>query len=152
MKKILPFLLLLPLLALADGNDPTTLPTATPVYVTASQATTNCYHAAAAAAAQATATAPACPAQIPFFYVTLIESTYSAIAAPAATLMATTTTNLGTFGASQAMQAAVGENSRQWPFAVPLKTTTAVTATTVVGNAGVAAISQNMKVCGFCAK
>lgn len=139
-------------IALADGNDPTTLPSATPVYVVASQAATLCVHAAAAANAQATATAPACGLSL-YFYVTLIESTYSAIAAPAATLMATTTTNFNTsMGFSQAMQAAVGENSRILIFPIPLKTAQPNTATTVVGNGAVAAISENMKLCGFCAK
>lgn len=139
-------------LALADGNDPTTNPQATPVAIYSQQATTNCVHNAAAAGAQATATVNACGPGL-FFYVTLVESTYSAIAAPAATLMATTTTNFTTsFGASQAMQAAVGENSRIWTFAVPLKTAAANTATTVVGNAGVTSISENVKLCGFCAK
>lgn len=138
--------------ALADGNDPTTLPSSTPVYVVASQATTNCNHQAAAAGSQATVTINACGAGL-YFYITAVESTYSAIAAPAATLMATTSTNIpGSFGFSQPMQAAVGDNSRMMSFPVPLKTTTANTATTLVGNAGVASISQNMKLCGFCAK
>jgi hypothetical protein len=138
--------------ALADGNDPTTLPSATPVYVVASQGSTTCASNAAAAAAQATATINACPAG-QFFYITYAESAYSAIAAPAATLMATTSTNIpGSFGWSQPMQAAVGDNIRTASFAVPLKTSTAATATTLVGNAGVASISQNMKLCGFCAK
>jgi hypothetical protein len=138
--------------ALADGNDPTTLPSATPVYLVSSQATTSCVHSAAAANAQATATIPACGAGL-YFYVTYVESTYSAIAAPSATLMATTSTNIpGSFGFSQPMQAAVGDNSRTAAFAVPLKTTAANTATTLVGNGAVASISQNMKLCGFCAK
>lgn len=154
MKKLLPTLL--PLLALsviarADGNIPSSIPGSTPVYIVASQATTNCVHAAAAANAQATATLPSCGAG-QYAYITLIESTYSAIAAPSATLMATTTTNFTTsMGFSQPMQAAVGESSRILYFNPPLKTQSAATPTTVVGNAGVASISENMKICGFCA-
>lgn len=152
MKRLALLCCLLAVPALADGNDPTTLPSATPVALISSQATTNCVHAAAAAGAQATVTVNACGAGL-YFYVTLIESTYSAITAPAATLMATTSSNFTTsMGFSQPMQAAVGDNSRVLTFPVPLKTAAANTATTLVGNAGVTSISENMKLCGFCAK
>lgn len=145
-------LLLFSVLVRADGNDPTTNLSSTAVYIVASQATTSCVHTAAAANGQAIVTIPACGAGS-YFYITYVESTYSAIAAPAATLMATTSTNIPTsFGFSQPMQAAVGDNSRTVAFAVPLKTTLANTATVLTGNAAVAAISQNMKLCGFCAK
>ena len=136
--------------ALAYGDNPATTPgVVTPVVVVASQATNVCVTANAAAGAQATVTIPAVPGQ--FFYATLVESSYSAIAAPVATLMTTTSTNLtASFSIQQAMQAAVGENRVIYTFpAAPLKSTTVGTATTLVGNAGVAAISQSLKACGF---
>ena len=81
--------------AFADGNVVTNTPNATAVAVVSQQAGTLCITANAAAAAQATVTSPA-GVNGAFFYITLIESTYSAIAAPAATLMATTSTNIPT--------------------------------------------------------
>lgn len=142
----------LPLAARADGNDPTTLPSSTPVYVVASQASTTCVNALAAAAAQATVTIPACPAQ-QFFYLTMLKIQYGAIAAPAATLLATTTTNIpGNPTFNDAAPAATFHHDLVIPFPIPQKTTTAATATTIVGNAGVTSISQNFTACGFCAK
>ena len=132
----------------ADGNVPSNTPNATPVAVTSQQSATICAHAAAAANAQAVATINGVAGM--YFYITYVESTYSAIAAPAATLMATTPTNFpGTFGFSQPMQAAVGDNSRTVQFAIPLKSASPGVATVVTGNGAVASISQNMKLCGF---
>lgn len=148
-KKLALVSLLLATFVLADGNAPLNTPGATTVAITAQQATTTCVTANAAAAAQATATVPAVQGQ--FFYVTLVEVAYSAIAAPAATLLATTTTNFpGTFSVSQAMQAAVGENRVSYSFGSGgLKSSAASTATVITGNAGVASISQSIKLCGF---
>jgi hypothetical protein len=138
-------------IALADGNDTSNTPGATPVNVVSSQAGTICTVSAAAAGAQAIATINGVAGF--YFYVTWLDITYSAIAVPAATLMATTTTNFpGTFTVSQPMQAAVGDNARAFPFTVPLKTAAAGTATVVTGNAGVTSISQNIRLCGFYAK
>lgn len=135
--------------ALADGNNPTNTPGSTPVSVTSQQSATTCITSAAAAAAQAIATVPAVSGQ--YFYVTWLDITYSAIAAPSATLMAATTTNFpGSFTVSQPMQAAVGDNQRQFNFGPGgLKSAAPGTATVVSGNAGVAAISQNIRICGF---
>jgi hypothetical protein len=134
--------------ALADGNVPSNTPTATPVAVTSQQAGTICTVSAAAAGSQATATINGVAGL--YFYVTWLDITYSAIAAPAATLMAATTTNFpGTFTVSQPMQAAVGDNQRAFSFAIPLKTAAAGTNTVVTGNAGVTSISQNIRLCGF---
>ena len=86
-------------LALADGNVPSNMPGATPVAVTSMQAGTICVVSAAAAGSQATATINGVAGL--YFYITWLDITYSAIAAPAATLMATTTTNFpGTFTVS----------------------------------------------------
>lgn len=138
-------------LALGDGNVMTNIPNATPVAVVSIQASTNCIHTAAAAGAQAIATVPSCGAGF-YFYVTYAESCYSAIAAPAATLMATTSTNIPTsFGWSQPMQAVVGDSCRSASFPLGLKTTSPATATVLTGNAAVTSISENMKLCGFCA-
>jgi hypothetical protein len=135
-------------LVFADGNVPSNTPGATPVAVTSTQAGTICVVSAVAAGSQATATINGVAGL--YFYVTWLDITYSAIAAPSATLMATTTTNFpGTFTVSQPMQAAVGDNARSFPFTVPLKTAAAGTNTVVTGNAGVASISQNIRLCGF---
>ena len=147
-KKLALASLLLSALVLADGNVPGNTPGSTAVAITSNQAANTCVTANAAAAAQATATVPALAGM--FFYVTLIEVSYSAIAAPAATLMTTTSTNVsGSFSVQQAMQAAVGENRVIYPFAVPLKSSAIATATVLTGNAGVASISQSIKLCGF---
>ncbi len=148
MKRILPLFLLLPIIAFADGNVPSNTPGATPVAVTSQQAGTICTVSAAAAGSQATATIAGVAGL--YFYVTWLDISYSAIAAPSATLMAATTTNFpGSFTVSQPMQAAVGDNVRSFPFTVPLKTAAPGTATVVTGNAGVTSISQNIRLCGF---
>src|SRR5581483_12492837 len=91
-------------IAYGDGNVPSSTPNATPVAVTSTQAGTICCESAAAAAAQATCTVAGVAGQ--FFYVTLIEIQYGAIAAPSATLLATTTSNLGGIGFHDAAPAA----------------------------------------------
>jgi hypothetical protein len=78
--------------AFADGNDPTNTLGSTPVVVAASQAANFCVESNVAAAAQAIATVPAQAGM--FFYVTNLEVSLIAIAAPVATLMATTSSNL----------------------------------------------------------
>jgi hypothetical protein len=148
MKRLALLCLMFSVIALADGNVPSNTPGATPVAVTSTQAGTICANSAAAAGAQATATINGVAGL--YFYVTWLDITYSAIAAPAATLMLATTTNFpGAFTVSQPMQAAVGDNVRSFPFTVPLKTAAAGTATVVTGNAGVTSISQNIRLCGF---
>lgn len=147
MNRIVTLLCLLSAVAFADGNIPTNTPGSTPVAITSMQAATTCVTSAAAAGSQAIVTVPAVNGQ--FFYVTHLEVSYSAIAAPAATLMATTTTNFGSFTLSQAMQAVVGENRVIYAFATPVKSAVAGTATVLTGNAGVTSISQSHKLCGF---
>lgn len=144
---IIAVMLMLATFVKADGNV-TSQFGSTLVSVTSMQAATTCITAAAAAGSQATATVPALAGQ--FFYVTHLDIAYSAIAAPAATLMAATTTNFpGSFTVSQPMQAAVGDNQRLFAFTTPVKSAAAGTATVVTGNAGVASISQNIRICGF---
>ena len=149
MKKLaLVVALVVSVIALGDGNVPSNTPNATPVAIISQAAGTTCVTAVAAAGSQATATVPGIAGQ--FFYITWLDITYSAIAAPAATLMATTTTNFpGTFTVSQPMQAAVGDSARSFSLAIPLKSAVVGTATVVTGNAGVTSISQNIRICGF---
>jgi hypothetical protein len=149
MKKLVALtLFLLAAVVLADGNVPTNTPGATAVAVTANQAATTCVSNAAAAAAQATATVPAVAGQ--FFYVTMLEIQYGAIAAPTATLLATTSSNLpGSPTWNDAAPAATFQHDLVIPFMVPLKSSVVGTATVITGNTGVASISQNIKLCGF---
>lgn len=150
-KTLSALLSLLSLAALADGNDSSNTPGATPVFVTASQAATDCVESNVAAAAQAVATVPARAGQ--FFYVTNIEVTLIAIAAPVATLMATTSSNLpGAFSVRQAVQAVVGTQTTQIMLNLPLKASVANTAVVLTGPTGLANVSQNIRVCGFYAK
>lgn len=149
MKKILAIaaILLLATFAKADGNVPGQF-ASTLVSITSMQASTTCVVSAAAAAAQAIATVPAVSGQ--FFYITHLEITYSAIAAPAATLMVTTTSNIpGSLTVSQPMQAAVGDSVRTMAFTTPIKSSVVGTAVVVTGNAGVTSISSNIRICGF---
>lgn len=150
MKKILPFLLLLPLIARADGNDPSSTPGVTSVYVAASQAATVCVESNVAAGSATSTTVPAVAGQ--YFYITSITSMLNAIAAPAATLYPTTSSNVpGSFSVRQAVQAAVGSFDHNECFSVPLKTSVAGTATVFTGTA-LANVSAMFRVCGFYAK
>ena len=151
MKKFALLLSLFSLAAFADGNDLTTNPQATQVAIISIQAATTCVQSSVAAGSQAVATVPAVPGQ--FFYLTSLAVQLNAIAAPVATLMTTTSTNLpGAIGVSQAMQAAVGSAFYSEAFAVPLKSSLANTATVVSGATGLANVSQLIRVCGFYAK
>lgn len=146
--KYLAFALLLAVMVRADGNVTSNVPGATAVAITSQQASTICVVSAVAAGSQAVATINGVAGL--YFYVTWLDITYSAIAAPSATLMAATTTNFpGTFTVSQPMQAAVGDNQRAFDFTTPLKTATSGANTVVTGNAGVPSISQNIRLCGF---
>lgn len=148
MKKLALLLLFISVAVFADGNNPTNTPGATPVAVVASQASTTCISAAGAAGAQATATVPAVSGQ--FFYVTYLEIEYGAIAAPSATLLATTSSNLpGSLVWNDAAPATTFQHDISMSFTVPLKSSAAGIATVVTGNAGVASISQRINICGF---
>lgn len=146
MKKLFALLVLLPTLALADGNvQPNG---AAPVSVVSIQAATTCVESAVAAASQAVVTVPALSGQ--YFYITSITVVLNAIAAPAATLMATTTTNVpGSYTVRQAVQAAVGTQQYIDTLNVPLKASVVGTAVVFTGPTGLANVSQHIRVCGF---
>lgn len=153
MKKLALVVALFAALAYGDGNVTSNTPNATPVAVTSQQAANVCVTASAAANAQATCTIPAVAGVS--FYVTYIDIEYGAIAAPTATLLTTTTTNLSsgnTLAWKTAFPAAATDLSRVVTLGVPLKASAAGTAVTVVGNGAVASISQSITVCGFYAQ
>ncbi len=142
------FALLLSLLALnvfADGNvQPNG---ATPIAVVSNQAASFCVENPVAAGSASVATVPAQSGL--YFYVTNISVALNAIAAPVATLMPTTSTNLpGAFSIRMAVQAAVGNFLWTEAFSVPLKSSVVGTATVLTGTA-LANVSQNIRVCGF---
>jgi hypothetical protein len=147
MKKLAAVLaVLVAAIAMADGNVPQN--GSTPVAISSNQAATTCVVSSVASGSQATATVPAVAGQ--FFYVSFIEIQYGAIAAPAATLLSTTSTNLpGALSWSVAFPAAVGNFDNALTFTVPIKSSVVGTATVITGNAGVTSISENIKVCGF---
>lgn len=137
--------------ALADGNDPSNYPGATPVFVTAVQAANVCVESNVAANAQAIATVPVVAGLS--FYVTSVTVILNAIAAPVATLMATTSTNLpGSYSVRQAVQAVVGTQLYVDTLNVPLKSSASGTAVVLTGPAALANVSQNIRICGFYAK
>lgn len=97
-----------------------------------------------AAGSQATATVPALAGY--YCYITHIEVRLIAIAAPVATLMPSSTTNLGGKTFRAAMQAAVGTDSQIYAPPTPLKCGSPGTAATVVGPTGLANVSQYISV------
>lgn len=134
----------------ADGNVPTNTPGSTPVAVTSTQAANVCVESTVAAGSATSTTVPAVAGQ--FFYITNISSMLNAIAAPAATLYPTTSTNVpGSYSVRQAVQAAVGSFVYTEAFAVPLKTSVVGTATVFTGTA-LANVSASFRVCGFYAQ
>lgn len=136
--------------AYADGNDPSTNTLATPVAVISTQAATVCVESTVAAAAATAVTVPAVAGQ--YFYITNVSSMVNAIAAPVATLYATTSTNVpGSYSVRQAVQAAVGSSAYVENFPGGLKTSVAGVATTFAGTA-LANASASFRVCGFYAK
>ena len=152
MKKLAALFCLLSLVVLADGNDPTNTPGATPVSVVSSQAATICVESTVAAGSQPVVTVPACTGTLPYFYITNVSSILNAIAAPSATLVPTTTSNVpGGYSIRQAMQAAVGTSLYQESFPGGLKTIAPNTATVFTGTL-LASVSMSLRVCGFCAK
>lgn len=133
--------------ALADGNNPTATPGTTPVAVVSTQAATTCVESTVAAGSATAVTVPAIAGQ--YFYITNISSSINAIAAPAATLYPTTSTNVpGSYSIRQAAQATVFNINQQEVFATPLKTSVVGTATTFSGTA-LANVSASLRVCGF---
>lgn len=138
-------ILLVSSLALADGN--VSPNGATPVTVASSQAATTCVESNVAAGSAIAVSIPGVAGQ--YFYITSIEITLIAIAAPTATLTPVTSTNVpGSKSFRLAMQAAVGTASMFLTYATPLKTSVAGTATTFTGTV-LANVSENMSVCGF---
>lgn len=162
MKKAFPFLILFaistgigaglsglslfPHEAEADGNVPPN--GSAPVSVVSIQAATSCTESSVAAASQAVVTVPAVSGQ--YFYITSITVMLNAIAAPVATLMATTTTNVpGAYTVRQAVQAAVGTQQYIDTLNVPLKSSVVGTAVVFTGPTGLTNVSQHIRICGF---
>lgn len=123
-----------------------TVPGATATQQTAARldAAVGVVESVVAAGSQATVTVPALSGY--YCYIVSIELYMAAIAAPAATLMQTTTTNLNAKSWRHAMQAAVGADRVTFTPSAPLKCQAIGTAATVVGNAGVTSISQQISV------
>lgn len=146
MKKLIALLVLLPVLTYADGNVPPN--GAAPVAIMSIQAATSCTESAVAAASQSVVTIPALSGN--YFYITSITVVLNAIAAPVATLMATTTTNVpGSYTVRQAVQAAVGTQQYVDTLNIPLKSSVVGTAVVFTGPTGLANVSQHIRVCGF---
>lgn len=134
-------------LAFADGNIPTNTPGATAVAITSQQAPVICYESNVAAGSAIALTITAVPGMS--FYMTSLEITLIAIAAPAATLTPTTTTGFGgTKSFRQAMQAVVGTDRmivNYGPVGLKaLQSTNVVFTGTVLAN-----VSQNASACGY---
>lgn len=145
MKKILALTLLLPILAVADGNVPPN--GAAPVSIVSNVAATLCVESVVAAGSAISATVPALSGN--YFYITNISNSINAIAAPAATLYPTTSSNVpGSYSIRQAAQATVFNINFVEAFPIPLKSSVVGTAVVFTGTA-LANVSAGFRVCGF---
>lgn len=99
--------------------------------------------------AQFTLTIPACAG---FIYICSYDEDVGATTAPAATLLNTTSTNLGGMRfTSVAAATATSFPGSHWAPAQPYRATLANTAVTIVGNAAVTSVNYHAKVTYFCA-
>lgn len=122
--------------------------TATPIQQTATRldSATNCQNYSGTAQGTITITPPSGQ----FVYVTALDTAATAVSAPAASRVVTTTTNLGgitqTFGLTAT--AGIGANN-DLVSSTPIRSATAGTAVTIVTNAAITNVTFDLNVCYY---